>query len=1153
MKELNEAYPTSSIISKTKMKQRFTSLDVAVIAAELGRALPTLYLQNIYDLSSRIFLFKFARPGQRHQLLVDPGFRCHLTGFARTTPAEPSAFAARLRKLLKSRRVSVVHQIGADRVIEVVFGDDARYRLFLEFFSEGNVIVTDAEYRVLALQRRVAPSERQEELKVGATYEVRNRQGVGGGLDLSRDSVRVGIEKAAEKRVADAAKGRKSKKKAAAESALLKVLSTAFMQFSPVLLEHAARVKGFDLTMSLDEFGKDEAQLDGVMVVLEEGKAIFNKLSLGEASNGYIIGKPLKESSAANDAETGTEAETDKENSSLLYEDFHPFRPQQFEDSPNLRFREFDGFNRAVDDYFLSVESQQLAARLTDRETHAQRKLEAAKADHQRRIGGLQQVQELNVRKAQAIEGNVHRVQEAIRAVNGLVAQGMDWVEIARLIEMEQGRGNPVAGMVQLPLKLYENTITLLLSEDDDDEEEEDFEERGSESESDESTDGEGKAKPRKADQVKDKRLAVDIDLALSPWANAGDYYDQKKTTAVKQDKTVQSSSMALKSVEKKITADLKKGLQQEKQILLPVRKQLWFEKFYYFISSEGYLVVGGHDAQQSEILYQKYLSKGDAYVHAAMEGAFPFIVKNKPASNDQDIPPSTLSQAGNFCVASSVAWDSKAVMAAWWVRADQVSKTAPTTGEILQPGSFEIAGQRNYLPPAQLLLGFGVVFRVSKESKRRHTKYRVPVDDQTGDNANLEDDKAKETAMKNETRGQDLDTVTHPHEPADNQQSSAEANNQDLDSEEEEVPTKEENSDGEPGEAPDEVPDEATDDGPGEAMRSHDNVEHDDDYTNPLLSQGKDPHTQSPAPVRKDDQMLENENEEESEREDSGDDAAEGPQGSVATDDQAASQPDADAASIATGTTTQPTPQVRGKRGQRAKQKKKYAHQDEEDRALALRLLGSAPGQPKAPSQAEQQAARDIEQKQQRERKREQAARAQRSGKDAEEVRRKRMAEGTDAMDEEEKAELVLIEDFVGTPLPGDEILDILPVCAPWASLGPRLRWRVKIQPGTQKRGKALKEILGMWGRGIITREKKKMPDKDDERFEEEKGLRKEGELIKLIRDVEVVGVIPVKALRIVAGGDTTGVADKAKGGKGGGKGGGKSGRGGKGSKKAR
>ena len=105
-----------------------------VIAHELQETLVSLRVSNVYDLSSKILLFKFAKPDHKKQLVVDTGFRCHLTEFGRTTAAAPSPFVARLRKFLKTRRVTSVSQVGTDRVLELTFSD-GQYRLFLEFFA----------------------------------------------------------------------------------------------------------------------------------------------------------------------------------------------------------------------------------------------------------------------------------------------------------------------------------------------------------------------------------------------------------------------------------------------------------------------------------------------------------------------------------------------------------------------------------------------------------------------------------------------------------------------------------------------------------------------------------------------------------------------------------------------------------------------------------------------------------------------------------------------------------------------------------------------------------------------------------------------------------------------------------------------------------
>ena len=54
-----------------------------------------------------------------------------------------------------------------------------------------------------------------------------------------------------------------------------------------------------------------------------------------------------------------------------------------------------------------------------------------------------------------------------------------------------------------------------------------------------------------------------------------------------------------------------------------------------------------------------------------------------------------------------------------------KVSKTAPT-GEYLSTGSFMIYGKKNYLAPATLEMGFGVLFRLEDGSVSRHLDDRV-------------------------------------------------------------------------------------------------------------------------------------------------------------------------------------------------------------------------------------------------------------------------------------------------------------------------------------------------------------------------------------------------------------------------------------------
>jgi predicted ribosome quality control (RQC) complex YloA/Tae2 family protein len=485
----------------------------------------------------------------------------------------------RLRKYLKSRRITGISQIGTDRIIDFSFSDGV-YHIFLEFFAGGNIILTDREYNILAVFRQVAAGVGQEEIKVGLKYTVSNKQNYDGVPDITADRVLQTLEKAQALFAQEGNAPKKSKKKGT--DVLRKALSQGFPEYPPLLLDHVFATKEFDTTTPLDQVLGSQDKLQAVKEVLEESRRISNTFDSGDSHPGYIVAKE--------DTRPVPEGETASKAPALLYEDFHPFKPRQFENKPGTKILEFERFNATVDEYFSSLESQRLESRLTEREEAAKKKLESVRSEHKKRIDELKNVQELHIRKADAIQDNVYRVQEAMDAVNGLVAQGMDWGEIARLIEMEQGRGNPVAQTIKLPLKLYENTVTLVLGEAGDDEDED--EEFSSSDESDYDSENEAEQETARAER-ESKLLTIDIDLGLSPWANASQYYDQKKQASEKEQRTTQSSAKALKSHEKKVTTDLKRGLKKEKQVLRQARTPFWFEKFIFFISSEGYLVIG--------------------------------------------------------------------------------------------------------------------------------------------------------------------------------------------------------------------------------------------------------------------------------------------------------------------------------------------------------------------------------------------------------------------------------------------------------------------------------------------------------------------------------------------------------------------------------
>lgn len=181
----------------------------------------------------------------------------------------------------------------------------------------------------------------------------------------------------------------------------------------------------------------------------------------------------------------------------------------------------------------------------------------------------------------------------------------------------------------------------------------------------------------------------------------------------------MESKGKALKSAEKKTKQTLK-----EVQMITninKVRKVYWFEKFYWFISSENYLVIAGRDQQQNELIVKRYMRPTDLYVHADIHGASSVIIKNPTGL---PVPPKTLNEAGTMAICYSVAWDAKVVTNAYWVSGEQVSKTAPT-GEYLTTGSFMVRGKKNFLPPSHLVLGLSFLFRLEDGCVENHKNER--------------------------------------------------------------------------------------------------------------------------------------------------------------------------------------------------------------------------------------------------------------------------------------------------------------------------------------------------------------------------------------------------------------------------------------------
>ncbi|MEM4555610.1 MAG: ribosome rescue protein RqcH [Acidilobaceae archaeon] len=139
-------------------------------------------------------------------------------------------------------------------------------------------------------------------------------------------------------------------------------------------------------------------------------------------------------------------------------------------------------------------------------------------------------------------------------------------------------------------------------------------------------------------------------------------------------------------------------------QLRARARSLLWFERFRWTITTNGFLVLAGRDAGQNEVLVRRYLEDRDIFMHADIHGAPAVVIKAKGTEVSEE----DLEDAAVIAGCYSRAWKAGlSVVEVFWAFGNQVSKSAPP-GEYVKTGAFMVYGKREYLK-VRLALAIGV------------------------------------------------------------------------------------------------------------------------------------------------------------------------------------------------------------------------------------------------------------------------------------------------------------------------------------------------------------------------------------------------------------------------------------------------------------
>jgi predicted ribosome quality control (RQC) complex YloA/Tae2 family protein len=210
---------------RTLRKEEFSSFDVAAVVRELKDTVLNSRVGNIYQLNDKTLIFKLRGGETVYSLVLEAGKRLNLTSYALEKPLVPPAFCMALRKFLRNSTLTNIEQYEFERVVLLDFsGKIGNFRLVLELFGEGNIILVDGENKILQALRfrrmrdrnilrgeafRFAPPSGKNPTKIGVQALYDGLKGFGdveivralarflgiGGVYAEEVLLRLGIEK----------------------------------------------------------------------------------------------------------------------------------------------------------------------------------------------------------------------------------------------------------------------------------------------------------------------------------------------------------------------------------------------------------------------------------------------------------------------------------------------------------------------------------------------------------------------------------------------------------------------------------------------------------------------------------------------------------------------------------------------------------------------------------------------------------------------------------------------------------------------------------------------------------------------------------------------------------------------------------------------
>jgi len=589
------------------MKRELSSFDIMVLLQELKELIISSLIDNIYQINENTLLLKLHKKGEPPLWMVlEAGKRFNLTAYSFEKPKKPTQFCMALRKYLRGGKIKSVEQHEFERILKFSIENRSEiFYLICEFFRNGNIILTDSEFKILhALHYR---RMRDRDVIRGEKLVFPPSSGL--------NPLKIDLEKLREIRNLS-------------DFQIVRAL-TKFLSIGGLYAEEILNIAGIDKKTRVKNLSEKDLQkiYEAIQHLIESAeREVKPQIIIDEE------GEPI---------------------------DVVPFELTKYRDFKKVRLKRF---NEAIDKFYTEYYVKGLTERVSEKVEKEIAKYEAILREQVESERSIQEEIERFRRIGDTIYSHLNELTHLKRVIEDGRDKGLKLDEIEYILNSEKKAG-------KTPYVYFEGL------------------------------------NPEK----REMKIALhgetfQISIFDSIYKDAERYYERAKTL----ERKLEGLKKAIQEMEERIRKLRERGEIEKRESLKvkPIRKRKWYEKFRWFYSSDGFLVIGGRDATTNDMLIKKYMESRDIVFHAEVAGA-PFVLIK---TQGEKPPPETLREAAIFAASYSKAWrEGLSSVDVYWVKPDQIS-WSPPPGQYLRRGSFIIKGERNYMRDVPLRIAIGVV-----------------------------------------------------------------------------------------------------------------------------------------------------------------------------------------------------------------------------------------------------------------------------------------------------------------------------------------------------------------------------------------------------------------------------------------------------------